>query len=104
MAGNVPHPQEKDLIKLVQGIRELFQGRSNAVGVFTITENTTTTTVNAINCGASSKVFVTPTTANAASELGAGTFYVSSVASGAFTVTHANAASTDRTFYYVCLG
>lgn len=104
MAGNVPHPQEKDPFKLVQGIRELFQGRSNAVGVFTVTENTTTTTVNAINCGESSKVFITPTTANAAAEFGGGTIYVSSVESGAFTVTHANAGSTDRVYYYVCLG
>lgn len=104
MAGNVPHPQEKDPFKLVQGIRELFQGRSNAVGTVTLTENETTTDVAAINCGAESKVFLMPTTANAAAEFGNGTIYVSSVASGAFTLTHANAATTDRTFFYVCLG
>lgn len=104
MAGNVPNPAETNLRKIVQGVRELFQGRSNAVGTLTLTANAASTTVTAINCGQDSKVFLTPTTANAASEVGAGTLRVSSVASGAFTLTHANNAQTDRTFFYVCLG
>jgi hypothetical protein len=29
---------------------------------------------------------------------------VSSVGAGTFTITHANDASTTRTFFYVCLG
>lgn len=104
MAGNVPNPQEKDPRRIVQGVRELFQGRSNAVGSVTLTENTTTTTVDFLNVGPDSKVFLMPTTANAAIEFGGGSLHVSSVASGSFVLTHANAASTDRTFFYVCLG
>lgn len=104
MAGNVPFPGETNTTRIVQGVRDLFAGRSNAVGSVTLTENDTTTDVAAINCGADSKVFLMPTTANAAAEAAGGALYVSSVASGAFTLTHANAASTDRTFFYVCLG
>jgi len=104
MAGNPPAPLEKNLVRIVQGVRELFQGRSNAVGVVTLTENATTTDVAALNCGADSKVFLTPTTANAAAEVGAGGMYISAVASQQFTITHANNAQTDRTFHYVVLG
>lgn len=104
MAGNVPNAAETNIRKIVQGVRELFQGRSNAVGTLTLEDGAASTTVTAINCGQDSKVFLTPTTANAAAEVGAGTLYVSSVASGAFTLTHANNAQTDRTFVYVCLG
>ena len=104
MVGNPPQPLEKNLVRIVQAVRELFQGRSNAVGVVTLEDGAASTTVTAINCGAESKVFLTPTTANAAAEVGAGTMYVSSVASQAFVITHANNAQTDRTFYYVVLG
>lgn len=100
----VPHQQEKDPSLIVKAIRDLFEGRSNAVGTVTLTENETTTTVTAINCGAGSRPFLMSTTANAAAEFGNGTIYVSSVASGSFTITHANNAQTDRTFFYVCLG
>lgn len=104
MAGKVPHLQETNMVRIIQAIRDLFAGRSNAVGTVTLDANSTTTAVAAINCGEDSKVFLQPTSASAASELAAGGCYVSSVASGAFTVTHANDTSTDRTFFYVCLG
>lgn len=104
MMAKVPNPQERSMPVIVQAIRDLFAGRSNAVGSVTLTESDTETTVDAINCGPESKIFLMPTTATAAAEFGGGDLYVSSVASGAFTITHANDASTDRTFFYVCLG
>lgn len=104
MAGNVPNPNETNPARIVRGVRELFAGRSNAVGVVTLTAGATETDVDAINCGPDSKVFLMPTTASAASDFSGGALFVSSVASGAFTVTHASSAATDRTFFYVCLG
>lgn len=100
----VPHQMEKDPARIVAAVRDLFEGRSNAVGTVTLTASAATTTVDAINCGPGSRVFLMPTTAHAAAEYGNGTLYVSSVASGSFTVTHANNSQTDRIFFFVCLG
>ena len=100
----VPHALESNPVTLGRFIRDLFAGRSNAVGVVTLTEDDTTTSVAALNCGPDSKVFLMPTTASAAAEFAGGDLYVSAVAAGSFTLTHANASSTDRTFFYVCLG
>lgn len=100
MSGNVPAPTERDIVRIVRAIRELFEGRSNASGVFTCTPNAASTVVTAPNCGADSRVFLQATTANAAAEIGNGTIYVSAVSQGAFTVTHANSATEGRTFWY----
>lgn len=104
MAGNPPYAREKDLSRIVQGVRDLFAGRSNAVGEVTLTANDTTTTVAAANCGIDTKVFLFPTHADAAAEVAAGGLYISSVGRGTFTITHANDASTDRTFFWLALG
>ena len=98
------HKGETSIERIVQSIRELWEGRSMAVGSVTLTPNEATTVVAAINCGADSKVMLTPRTANAATELGNGTMYVSAVAAGAFTITHANAATTGRTFDWAIRG
>lgn len=100
MSGNVPAPNEKDPNRIVKAIRELFEGRSNASGVFTCTLDAASTVVTAPNCGAESRIFLQATTANAAAEVGNGTIYVSAVSQGAFTVTHANSATANRTFWY----
>lgn len=102
MAGNVPSIQETNPLRIAQGVRDLFAGRSNAVGTVTLRASQTTTTVTAANCGYQSKVFLMPTTANAAGAL-SGT-YISSVGAGTFTITHASTVATDKTFYYVALG
>jgi hypothetical protein len=104
MSGNVPIPTEQDPYKIVRAVRELFEGRSNAVGSVTLTANATSTTVTAANCGVGSTVLLTPTSAHAAAEVGNGTIYVSAVANGSFTLTHANNSQTDRTFLYAAFG
>jgi hypothetical protein len=104
MSGNVPIPTEQDPYKIVRAVRELFEGRSNAVGSFTVTVNATGTTVTAANCGVGSTVLLTPTSAQAAAEVGNGTIYVSAVANGSFTVTHANNSQAGRTFLYAAFG
>lgn len=104
MAGNIPAITEKDPTRINQAIRDLFMGRSNAVGTVTLTASATTTVVAALNIGASSRVFLMPTTANAAADFASGSLYISAVASGTFTITHPNDADTDKTFFWVALG
>lgn len=88
-----------------QAVRELIEGRSNAVGTVTLTANATTTTVERSTVNRNAVVMLQPQTANAAAELGAGTAYWSvSADGGAFTITHANNAQTDRTFGYLVIG
>lgn len=102
MAGNVPDLGETAPARMVQAIRELFEGRSNAVGELTLTANATTTTVASETCGDESLVFLCPRTSNAAAAMG--TTYVSSIGNGTFTLTHASNSQTDRRFGYVALG
>jgi len=104
MSGNVPIPTEQDPYKIVRAVRELFEGRSNAVGKVTLTANAASTTVTAANCGAGSTVLLTPTSAHAAAEFGNGTIYVSAVANGSFTLAHANNSQADRTYLYAAFG
>jgi hypothetical protein len=85
-------------------INQLAQGRSNAVGSFTLAASVASTTVTAQNCGSGSFVLLMPKTANAAAEIGNGTLYIGTVANGSFTVTHANNAQTDRSFGYAAFG
>ena len=100
MSGNCPAPNETNLAKIVLGIRDLFAGRSNRTGSFTMRTGNATTTVTAPNCGSASVITLTPTTANAATEFGAGAWFISATALGSFTVTHTNSATTGRTFNY----
>ena len=95
---------EKDPVRVAAAVNQLAQGRSNAVGSVTLTHDAASTTVAAPTCGAGSVVLLSPTTAHAAAELGAGTAYISAVANKSFTITHANNTQTDRTFGFVCLG
>lgn len=104
VAGNVPHLQETSLVRINQALRDLFAGRSNAVGEVTLTANDTTTAVSSLNIGPDTKVFLFPTTANAAADFGSGGLYISAVISGGFTITHPNDADTDKTFFWVALG
>lgn len=104
MTALVLTPTETSQVKVNAAINQLVQGRSNAVGTVTLTASATTTTVNAQNCGAGSVVFLSPQTAHAAAEVGNGTIFVSAVANGSFTLTHASNTQTDRVFGFVCLG
>jgi hypothetical protein len=104
MSALVLAPDETDPRKVNTAINQLAQGRSNAVGTVTLQAGATTTLVTAGNCGAGSVVLLSPLTAHAAAELGNGSIYVSNVANGSFTLTHANNAQTDRTFGFVAVG
>lgn len=103
----VPGITETDMKKIVLAIQQLASGRSNATGTVTLTLNVATTTVTPTQTGAvaaGSTVHLTAMTANAAAEVGNGTIYVSTVANGSFTITHANSGTTGRTFLWSILG
>ncbi|ULK99343.1 hypothetical protein [Bradyrhizobium sp. I71] len=104
MTAYVPGITETDLKKIVLAIQQLAAGRSNAVGSVTLTPGASSTTVTTANCAAGSVPILVPASANAAAEAGNGTMYVSAVANGAFTVTHANSATAGRVFLYAVVG
>ncbi|MGJ4954626.1 hypothetical protein ACQR1H_03205 [Bradyrhizobium sp. HKCCYLRH2015] len=94
--------QERDLSKFALAIQAALNGRSNASGSVTLASGANSTSVTAQTCAPQSAVLLFPRTANAAAAL-ASTF-VSVVGKQQFTITHANSAQSDRTFFYVCLG
>ena len=89
---------------MANAINSVIDGRQNNVGTLTLTANAGTTVVSDRRAGTESVISLMPTTGNAAAEIGAGTLYIASVTAGAFTVTHANNAQTDRTFKYEVTG
>lgn len=97
-------PAEKNVFTIVATIIQLCQGRSNAVGRVTLTASAATTAVPAVNCAEGSTPVLTALTANAAAEIGNGTIYVSTVANGSFTITHANNGQTDRVYAWAAYG
>jgi hypothetical protein len=101
---STPTPQDANLLRIVTAIRQLASGRSNATGVVTLTASAASTTVTHVNCSEASAVFLFPQTSNAAAALATTYVQSGSVANGAFTITHANAVSTDRTFWFLCIG
>lgn len=100
------NPAEKDPIKQNLVMRQLIEGRSNAVGTVTLTHDgvATTTTVTAGTCGANSCVFLFPTTAHAAAVVASTYIAATNVSGGQFIVTHAATSNADVTFFFVCLG
>ena len=104
MTAFVPGINETDLKKVILALQQLAAGRSNATGTVTLVTGASATVVSDPNCATGTVPLLTPTTANAASEVGNGTLYVSAVANGSFTITHANSATTGRTFLYALQG
>lgn len=91
-------------LRISQWAIQVMQGKLNNTGSCTLTNGVTSTSVVDARSGINSFIGFTPTTANAASETGAGTMYLKNRAEGVFTVKHANSASVDRTFVYCILG
>lgn len=91
----------RDTASVINSIRA---GKLNNLFEVTLTAGTTTTTVTGADTqgvekvGPDSQILPMPLTANAASELAAGTLWVSAQGNGTVTFTHANAGSVDRTF------
>lgn len=104
MSAIVLSAAERNLNTIVQAIRQLTEGRSNAVGTVTLTAGVTTTTVLFANCSTSSLPQLTAMTANAATALATTFILQANILNGSFIITHANNGQTDRTFAFVVLG
>ena len=89
---------------VASAVNLLIDGKNNAKGEVTLTASAATTAVSDFRVGEDSVIHLTPTTANAAAEIGGGTMYISSRGANTFTITHANNAQTDRTFIYTVTG
>lgn len=103
IAPNNPKPTEAYLKALVGIVNNIMRGKQNNTGSVTLNASATTTAVTNIFCGGNSTIHLSPTTANAAAEIGNGTLYITA-AKQSFTITHANNAQTDRTYSYTIHG
>jgi hypothetical protein len=83
-------------------VNQLFRGKIQCTGQFTLTASATSTVVINNNCSEFSVVLLSPLTANASAVYTS--TYVSDYTDNQFTVTHTNLGSTDRTFRYVLIG
>lgn len=91
-----------DVVKTAEAVNSLIQGKLNVTGTVTLTAGATSTIVTDNLFQSRQVVVLMPLTANAAGALA--TTYVSARNKGAFTLTHANAGTTDRQFAYIRLG
>lgn len=96
--------RDKNETDIIQTINQINLGNLNNTGTVTLTANVATTTVTNSRVSGNSFIAFMPTTANAATELAAGTMRVSTRNKGSFIITHANNAQTDRAFTYVHVG
>lgn len=87
---------------VAETLNEVIKGRQNNHGSVTLDANVTSTDIVDTRIKLSMRVFLSPKTANAAAALT--NVYVSAVTDGGFTITHANTATTNRTFEYVFVG
>lgn len=93
---------KQQLLLIATTVNEVLKGRANNTGTLTLEENVTTTVVEDNLFQSGQVPLLVPTTANAAAALA--NTYVSARANGSFTLTHANTATTDRTFLYARWG
>lgn len=94
-------------VQIATAVNRLLQGKTNNVGdTMTLAANSAATILRDPRLSPKSAILFDPLTANAAAELAAGTMYVTAAnrRDSAFTITHANAVTTDRTFRYAIIG
>lgn len=94
---------ETNQITINTVIKQLIEGRSNAVGTVTLSTGTTTT-VTAVTCGPHSAVFLFPQTANAAACSTTASVPSTNITGGQFIVNHASNSNTDKTYVYLAIG
>ncbi len=93
---------EQQMLRHAESINGLIDGRQDVTGAVTLAANAATTVVEDNKFESQMTPVFVPTTANAAGALSG--MYVSARINGGFTLTHANTATTDRTFQYVRFG
>ena len=89
----------KELLLVIQN---LYDGKVQCTGQFSLTPSVTTTVVKDPRCSEQSIAFLSPFTANAKAH--DDNTYVSDYAQGQFTITHDSKIHTDRTYRYAIIG
>ena len=100
----LPGRNNTDLTKINQALEQIDQGRLNCSGTFTLTANATSTTVEAPTVASGTPIHFSPMSADAAAAMATTFVLPSNVSAGQFIVSHASAASNDRTFSWVGIG
>jgi hypothetical protein len=82
------------------------QGKIQCVGEITLTANAAATVLTDSRISIQSAILFDPRTANAATEYHGGTMYIldANRGKGTCTITHANNAQVDRTFFVALIG
>lgn len=96
-------PDEKNQRKINTSINKIIEGRTENYGQVTLGQSTTQTVVTLadVQVSENSVIILQPRTANAAALANP---YISAVANGSFTITHASSAAADLTFDYAWIG
>ena len=103
MSVYIPPLGETNIKKLTFAIHQLAQGRTNSNGTFTITPNSTSTTVKFVTTSPSTfLVLWQPTTANAAAQMA--TLFCTGASKGQFVISHSPNPHSDMTFNFVVMG
>jgi superfamily II DNA helicase RecQ len=104
--GETPDAFRQGYRKMARIVNSALQGHFNAVTTLTLTANAASTTLTDARLTVNTAIVFDPVTANAAAELYGATMYVTSANrnNGAFVITHANNAQTDRTFNVLMVG
>ena len=95
--------RSRDLREIAEAVHQLSRDRDDVV---TLTPGATVTTILDPTVTPDTVFLFDPLTATAAAELAAGTLYVLAADRllGSFTITHANAGTTDRAFRWIAAG
>lgn len=99
LANDVEHRR-----KIAQTANLAVQGKLNAVTQVTLTAGSTTTTFIDSRIGATTGIFFSPLSANAAAALSGLWVNPALQKAGQATLTHANTATVDRTFNVLLIG
>tara|TARA_R100000900_G_scaffold143731_1_gene126986 strand:+ start:200 stop:514 length:315 start_codon:yes stop_codon:yes gene_type:complete len=83
-------------------VNNAMNGKTNNSGTFTLATSVTETTVNTERAGFDSIIVLSPTTANAATEIPY--TYIKTKAKGSFIIGHRNTSNTDVTYDYIIVG
>ena len=89
--------------QISDAVNNIIDGKINATGSVTLTDNSATSVVTDQRVSADSVILFMPTNSGGATELASGSMYVSSRGKQTFTITNTNSA-TSRTFDYIVIG
>lgn len=89
---------------IADAITGIMRGKTNCVLDVTLAANVTATTITDDRLGYFTGIYLDPLTANAAGAMATTYCLQANRLKGSFTLTHANAATTDRTFRVAIFG